>query len=111
MKRVPGWFTSLCWIMAIAFSVAVGLQFRLAGAGGWIALFGAAALATAALPTRRIAAAIATLIGVSAGMWAAWQLHGGSVEASVSSTMRGAVPLAATSAWLLGASVLRALWV
>ncbi len=111
MKPVPGWFTGVCWVIAVGLSLGAGLQYGTDSAIEWAALLAVAALCTAALPPRRIVAAAAGVVGVIAGLWAASLLHRGApFDTSAIAQARGTASLALLSAWLLVAALLRALW-
>jgi len=75
MKPVPRWFVALCWVMAVLFSLCVGLQENDPDPVRWMALYGSAALACAALPARRYVAVGAAVIGLVAAAWGAYLAH------------------------------------
>lgn len=69
MRPVPRWFTAICWVMAILFSLSVGLQENDPDPIRWMLLYGSAGIAVAVLPYRRRAAIPAVAIGVVAAIW------------------------------------------
>ena len=104
MSRVPGWYVGACWIAAIGLSICVGLTFR---EPALFALFAAAAIATAALPARRLTAAFGVLVGLTGSVWAvALVQRGVPVEIDV----RGPGGIGIAGGWMLIASGLRAMF-
>jgi len=108
MEPVPGWYVAACWLVAIACSVLAGYHYNVAEAPRWIAMFGAAGVAAAVLPSRRRALAlVAVAVGVADGTWSGLELAQ-QWDAPVSELWHvGAV--AAVAGWLLLASLVRAL--
>jgi hypothetical protein len=106
--------------MAALLATCVALQYNDPDPARWIAIYGAGALISAALPARRAAALPAALVGVFALAWAAYLVHrtwgaidladltgkmsekGGAVEEG-----REAGGLAIGGAWLLAGAALR----
>lgn len=72
MRPVPRWFVAICWLLAVLFSLSVGLQVNDPDPGLWMAMYGAAAIACALLPARRLFAASALLVGLLAAAWGAY---------------------------------------
>lgn len=121
MRPVPRWFIAICWVLAVLFSLSVGLQVNDPDPAVWMAMYGAAAIACALLPSRRLFAALAVLVGLVAAAWGAYlgsqvldQLEisdlwlkmsekGGAVEVG-----REAAGLAIIAVGLLGTSAFRA---
>ena len=104
MSRVPGWYVGACWIVAIGLSICVGLSYR---EPRMLALFAAAAIATAALPTRRFTAVIGVLVGLTGSVWAVALVQRG---IAVEIGMRGPGAIGMCSGWMLIASGLRAMF-
>jgi hypothetical protein len=69
MKPVPRWFVALCWVMAVLFSVSVGLQENDPDPIRWMALYGSAGLISAILPARRFMVIPAIVVGFLALVW------------------------------------------
>ena len=121
MKPVPRWFVAVCWALAVLFSLSVGLQINDPDPAEWMAMYGAAAIACALLPARRLYAAFAVLVGLIAAAWGAYlgssvfgnlalsdlwlkmSEKGGAVEVG-----REAAGLAIVAVGLLGTSAFRA---
>ncbi len=121
MPRVPRWFIAVCWVLAVLFSLCVGLQINDPDPAAWMVMYGAAAIACALLPARRLFVASAVLVGLAAAAWGAYlgsqvfdQLDlsdlwlkmnekGGAVEVG-----REAVGLAIVAIGMLGTSAYRA---
>lgn len=121
MRPVPRWFIAICWVLAVLFALCVGLQVNDPDPARWMALYGAAAIASAVLPARRLFAATAMLVGLAAAAWGAYlanqvldQLEisdlwmkmsekGGAVEVG-----REAAGLAIVALGLIGTSTFRA---
>jgi Transmembrane family 220, helix len=121
MRPVPRWFIAICWVLAVLFSLCVGLQVNDPDPIVWMAMYGAAAIACAMLPARRLFAVVAVLVGLVAAAWGAYlggqvfdQLvisdlwmkmseKGGAVEVG-----REAAGLAIVAVGLLGAAAFRA---
>jgi hypothetical protein len=73
MRPVPRWFVALCWALAVLFSLSVGLQVNDPDPIRWMVIYGAAALAIAALPAaNKVWCAVGTVIGVVAAAWGAY---------------------------------------
>jgi hypothetical protein len=62
----------MCWVLAVLFSLSVGLQVNDPDAARWMAIYGAAALVCAFLPSYRLASAPGTLVGIVAAAWGAY---------------------------------------
>jgi hypothetical protein len=120
---VPPWFRLLAYVMAALLAVCVALQHNDPDPGRWMAIYGAGALLSIALPARRLAAAPAALLGLASLAWAAYLVHrtwgaieladltgkmsekGGTVEEG-----REAGGLAIQGAWLAIGAALRRRW-
>lgn len=72
MKPVPRWFVALCWVMAVLFSVSVGLQENDPDPIRWMALYGSAGLVCFFFPRDRRAAIPAVVVGLIAAAWGAY---------------------------------------
>jgi Transmembrane family 220, helix len=69
VRPVPRWFVAVCGGLAVLFSLSVGLQFNDPDPAIWIAIYGAAAIACALLPARRLFMAGAIGVGLVAAAW------------------------------------------
>ena len=72
MKPVPRWFVAVCWVLAVLFSLSVGLQANDPDPLRWMAMYGAAAVSVALLPWHREAALGAIAVGVVSAIWGAY---------------------------------------
>jgi hypothetical protein len=72
MRPVPRGFEAFCWVMAVLFSLCVGLQFNDPDPIRWSVIYGAAAIAVAALPARRAFTSGAIAVGLVAAAWGAF---------------------------------------
>jgi hypothetical protein len=72
MEPVPRWFVAICWVLAILFSLSVGLQVNDPDPVRWMAIYGVAAIAAAVLPWRKEAALVAIAVGVVSAVWGAY---------------------------------------
>jgi hypothetical protein len=123
VRPVPPWFRWLAYLMAAVFASFAALQYNDPDPVRWMAMYGAAVVISAALPSRRAAAAgiiAGIVVGLAAAAWAAvlvysvWRViglsdlwlkmseKGGAVEEG-----REAGGLAIEAAWLLAASAFR----
>ena len=75
MKPVPTWFIASCWVMAVLFCVCVGLQYNDPDPLRWMGMYGAAAIACAVLPARRMFIAAAIVVALVAAVWGAYLGH------------------------------------
>ena len=75
VKPVPTWFIAVCWVMAVGYSICVGLQYNDPDPLRWIAIYGAAAVAMALLPARRVFVIPAVGVGLVAAIWGAYLGH------------------------------------
>lgn len=75
MRPMPRWFTATCWVMAILFSLSVGLQVNDPDPARWMVLYAAAGIAIAMLPYRRVAAIGALAVGLVAAVWGGFLEH------------------------------------
>jgi hypothetical protein len=120
MKPIPRWFTAVCWVMAINFSLWTGLQANDSDPTRWMLIYGGAALVSAALPARLFAAAVAGVIGAIAIAWGVYlahqvwgvlsldQLRGGmSAKDTPAAVAREAGGLIIVAVWMLGAALYR----
>jgi hypothetical protein len=69
MKPVPRWFVILCGVLAVGFSMCVGLQVNDPDPAVWMTLYAAAAIAIAVLPVRRMFTIGAVAVGLVAIGW------------------------------------------
>ena len=72
MKPTPRWFVAICWVMAVLYSLSVGLQLNDPDPVRWMLMYGAAAVTAGILPTKRIMAVPAALVGLAAAAWGAY---------------------------------------
>jgi len=72
MRPVPRWFIGICWVLAVLFSLSVGLQINDPDPVRWMVMYGAAGIAVAVLPARRVFAWGAIIVGLVAAAWGAY---------------------------------------
>jgi hypothetical protein len=119
---VATWFKAVSWLMAGLLLVCVALQYNDPDPIRWMLIYGAGAVASAALPVRRWGAGLALLVGLVAAAWGAVLIHevwgvielsdlttkmnekGGAVEVG-----REAGGLTIEAVWLLAAAAYRGL--
>ncbi|MFN0245479.1 MAG: transmembrane 220 family protein [Kofleriaceae bacterium] len=70
MKPLPGWFRYTSWAMAVLFAVCVALQVNDPDPVRWMAIYGVAAVVSAALPAKRAAWMAGLLLGAGSFVWA-----------------------------------------
>jgi len=75
VKPVPTWFIAVCWVMAVGFSICVGLQYNDPDPIRWMLIYGSAAVACAILPARRVFVVPAVAVGLIAAIWGAYLGH------------------------------------
>ncbi len=71
MSEAPGWFRGTAYVMAALYAVSVALQYNDPDPIRWMLIYGAAAVASALLPHRRWAPALALATAAVAVAWAA----------------------------------------
>lgn len=67
---MPTWFRGLSYAMAALLFVSVALQYNDPDPLRWMAVYGAGAVVSLALPSRRVLAAVAIVLGVGTAVWA-----------------------------------------
>ena len=73
MRPVPRWFVAICWALAVLFALSVGLQVNDPDPIRWMIIYGAAAIAVAALPAAsKVWCIVGTVVGVVAAAWGAY---------------------------------------
>jgi hypothetical protein len=72
VSRSPLGFVVASWVFAVLFAVCVLLQYNDPDPLRWMALYGAAAVASAAVPYWRRGWIAAVLVGLVAAAWALW---------------------------------------
>ena len=117
MKGVPWWFQLTAHVLAIAFSIWIGLHVELRDPVPWIAIYGTAAIVSALLPSRRVMGFIGLGLGIAVGAWGGYLLrdvwnglrvdhlvdmHGGPLGGG-----REAIVLAFAGLWLVLGSAFR----
>ena len=68
----PRWYTAVCWVFAALFAVCVALQYNDPDPIRWMAIYGAALVASAALPLVRAARWSRPLAYLTAAIAAVW---------------------------------------
>ena len=72
MRPVPKWFVAVCWVLAVLFSLSVGLQVNDPDPVRWMLLYGAAGIVCAVLPRGgRVATIGGFAVGAVATVWGA----------------------------------------
>ena len=72
MRRRPTWFAVSSWIFAALFAVCVVLQHNDPDPARWMAMYGAAAVASILAATWRHGWLAAAVVGAVAAVWAGW---------------------------------------
>ncbi len=116
MTEVPWWFGTIAHVLAVVLSVWLGMHYK-AGAE-WLVLYGAAAVACAALPAKRVAGAFGFAIGLAIAAGGVYLLRDAhvaprellSLDGGPLAAPREALALAITAVWLLAGSALRFRW-
>lgn len=66
----PAWFRTVSWVMAALYLLSVGVQYNDPDPLRWMAIYGAAAVAAALLPSQRWAIGLALAVAAAALVWA-----------------------------------------
>lgn len=66
----PAWFRTVSWVMAALYLLSVAVQYNDPDPLRWMAMYGAAAVAAALLPSRRWAIGLALSVAAAALLWA-----------------------------------------
>jgi hypothetical protein len=118
VTEVPWWYATIAHAFAVVLSVWVGLHAR--AGGDWMALYGAAAIASAALPAKRMAGAAGIVVGLGVAALGAYLMRDARHAISfgdlfsgghIISPAREAFILVVTTMWLLAAAPLRFRWI
>jgi hypothetical protein len=75
VKGVPRWFQLTAYVLAVAFSLWIGLHARLRDPLPWIAIYATAAIVSALLPWRRAVGFIGLAIGIAITVWGTYLLR------------------------------------
>ena len=75
MKAVPWWFQTTAHVLAVMFSLWLGLHLHTPQAAQWIVIYGVAAALSAALPYHRILGFAGLASGILIGFWGGWLLR------------------------------------
>jgi len=75
MAPVATWFKAVSWAMAGLLFLCVALQYNDPDPLRWMVMYGAGAVASALLPIKRPAAALALVVGLIALAWAATLIY------------------------------------
>lgn len=67
---MPTWFRGLSYVMAALLFVCVALQYNDPDPIRWMAIYGAGAIVSVVLPSRRAVATVAIVLGVATAVWA-----------------------------------------
>ncbi|HEY1556003.1 MAG TPA: hypothetical protein VGF94_14295 [Kofleriaceae bacterium] len=105
-------FGGIALVMAVGLSVWVGIHYQ---APEWLAIYGSAAVASAALPAHRFVGAIALAVGLAVAVGSAVLLKDASLaptdlvspDGGVAAPAREAAVAAVTALWLVLGSILR----
>jgi hypothetical protein len=119
VTEVPWWYATIAHALAVVLSVWVGLHYQ--AGGEWIALYAAAAVASAMLPSKRLAGAFGLIVGLGIAAAGAYLMRDarhaivlGDIFSNTGHLLtpaREALVLVITTMWLLAASPLRFRWV
>jgi len=72
---VATWFKAVSWLMAGLLFLCVALQYNDPDPIRWMVMYGAGAIASVLLPRKRVAAAVAAVVGLVALVWAAMLIY------------------------------------
>jgi len=75
VKGVPRWFQLTAYVLAVGFSLWIGLHVRLRDPLPWIAIYGTAAIVSAMLPWHRAVGFVGLALGIGVGAWGAYLLR------------------------------------
>ncbi len=75
MKAVPRWFQTTSHVLAVVFSLWLGLHLHTPQAEQWIVIYGVAAALAAALPYHRVLGFAGLASGILIGFWGSWLLR------------------------------------
>lgn len=75
VKGVPRWFQLSAYVLAVAFSLWIGLHVELRDPLPWIAIYGTTAVVSALLPWRRAVGFIGLALGIGIGAWGVYLLR------------------------------------
>jgi hypothetical protein len=117
MTPVPWWFQTLAQVLAIVFSIWLGLHIHADRAPLWMALYGAAALLTALLPSKRVVGFVGLGIAVAVGGLGGYLMKDAlghlamedaiSTTGPILNTARETIVLGLAAVWLLVGSAFR----
>ena len=75
MKAVPWWFQTTAHVLAVAFSIWLGLHLHAPQATQWIFIYGTAAALSAAIPYHRVLGFAGLAAGILIGVWGSYLLR------------------------------------
>jgi len=76
MKPVPGWFRYASYVMAALLAVCVALQYNDPDPIRWMAMYGAAMVVSALLPSKKPLVPVGYVVAAVALVWSAYLLYG-----------------------------------
>jgi len=76
MKPVPGWFRYASYVMAALLAVCVALQYNDPDPIRWMAMYGAAMVVSALLPSKKPLVPVGFVVAAVALVWSAYLLYG-----------------------------------
>ena len=76
MKPVPGWFRYASYVMAALLAVCVALQYNDPDPIRWMAMYGAAMVVSALLPSKKPLVPVGYVVAAFALVWSAYLLYG-----------------------------------
>jgi hypothetical protein len=112
VKGVPRWFQATAYLLAVGFSVWIGMHVQLRDPLPWIAIYATAAIVSALLPSHRVVGFIGLVLGIAVGAWGTYLLRDvwDALRADELLATRGgreAVVLAIAGVWLVLGSAFR----
>jgi hypothetical protein len=75
MKGVPRWFQVVAYVLAVGFSLWIGLHIHIDDSVPWIAIYATAAIVSALLPAHRVVGFVGLALGIAIGAWGLYLLR------------------------------------
>jgi hypothetical protein len=116
VKGVPRWYLMIADVLAVGFSLWVGLHVLAADPLPWVAIYAVAAIVSALLPVRRAIGFVGLALGIAIGAWGGYLLRDAWSALRLGDLLaarnplgggREAIVLALAGAWLVLGSAFR----